>query len=235
MIGRLFDFFWPRDCEVCGRPADRPGRHVCSDCLMRLPFIPTDGCCRRCGCDVHRLDGEFLCEDCRVHRPAFDRSASAVRFEGEARKMLLDFKFNRHLWLKDDFADWLEATARARFRTGEIDIVLPVPLKFRRRLDRGYNQCDYLAAALARRLDRPVAKNVLKRVGKPARQSSLSEDERRENAKGTFAVRREEPVRGKTVLVVDDVMTTGSSLSECAKVLKTAGARRVWCIALMHS
>lgn len=234
MIGRILDILWPRDCEVCGRPADRPGRHVCSDCLMRLPFIPTDGCCRRCGCDVHRLDGEFLCEDCRVHRPAFDRAAAAVRFEGDARRMLNDFKFNRHLWLKDDFSDWLEATARARFKVAEIDVVVPVPLKLGRRLDRGYNQCDYLSAALAGRLGVRLDKKALKRTGNPERQSSLSEEERRKNVKGTFAVSRAKTVVGKTVMVVDDVMTTGATLSECAKVLKDAGAARVWCLALMR-
>ena len=235
MIRRLLDLVWPRDCELCARPVDRPGRHVCSDCLARLPFIPVDGCCRRCGCDVYRLDGEFLCEDCRVRRPAFDRAASAVRFEGDARKLLGGFKFNRKIWLNDDFADWLEGAARAHFKTQEIDLLVPVPLKFRRRLDRGYNQCEYLASALAGRLGKPVAKNLLKRIGSPARQSSLSEDERRENVKGTFKVRNPEKVAQRTVMVVDDVMTTGSTLAECARVLKEAGAARVWCISLMHS
>jgi ComF family protein len=202
---------------------------------MRLPFIPVDGCCRRCGCDVHRLDGEFLCEDCRVHRPRFDRSASALRFEGDARKMLVDFKFNRHLWLRDDFTDWLEAAARARFKVEEIDLVLPVPMKFFRRIDRGYNQCGILASALSRRLGIPAAGRILRRTGSPARQSSLSEDERRENVKGTFLVRNAQAVSGKTVLMVDDVMTTGSTLSECAGVLKEAGCERVWCLTLMRS
>jgi ComF family protein len=183
---------------------------------------------------VHRLDGEFLCEDCRVHRPSFDRAAAAVRFEGDARKMLNGFKFNRHLWLKADFADWLEATARARFKMEEVDLIVPVPLKTGRRLDRGYNQCDYLAAALAGRCGVHLEKKVLKRTGSPARQSSLSEEERRKNVKGTFAVRRGKAVAGKTVMVVDDVMTTGATLSECSKVLKAAGAARVWCLALMR-
>ena len=225
---------WPRDCEVCSRPADRPGRHVCSDCLERLPFIPVDGCCRRCGCDVHRLDGEFLCEECRTRGRGFDRAASALRYEGDAEKMLKSFKFRRHLWLRDDFADWLEACARARFKTDEIDLLLPVPLKFFRRIDRGYNQCDYLAEALSRRLGRPFSKSVLKRVGSPVRQSELPEKERFDNVRGTFAVGKTDVLAGKTVLVVDDVMTTGATLSECAKTLKAAGCAKVWCISLLR-
>lgn len=201
---------------------------------MRLPFIPVDGCCRKCGCDVYRLDGEFLCEDCRVHRPGFDRVVSAMRFEGDARQMLLDYKFNSHLWMRNDFVDWLEGAARARFNLGEIELVLPMPLRLWHRFDRGYNQCDYLAGELARRLKLPFDKRVLKRTGSFKRQSSLSEDERRENVKGTIVVRYPNKVKDKTVLVVDDVMTTGATLSECAKALKAAGCARVWCITLLR-
>ena len=235
MLGKLLDVVWPRACEICGQKVDRPGRHVCSDCLMRLPFVPTDGCCRKCGRDVPGLDREFLCEDCRTHNPGFDRVASALRFENEARQMMLDFKFNRHLWLREDLVDYLEGIARARFKVGEIDLVLPMPTTLWHRMDRGFNQCDYLAKALAKRLERPFAKHAVRRVGSPKRQGGLKEDERRTNVVGTFAVRKPDFVDGRTVLVVDDIMTTGSTLSECAKTLKAAGAVRVWAVTLCRS
>ena len=237
MIGRILDLVWPRRCEVCGRPVDRAGRHVCADCLNRIPFVPAEGCCRVCGRAVAGLAGEYLCEDCgrRATRPAFDRAACAIRFEDRAREMLLDYKFNRHLWLRDDFVDWLEAAARARFDLPAVDVVLPMPITAFHRLDRGYNQSAYLAAALARRIDRRCDEAVIARTGRPRRQSELSEEERRANAKGTFVVRRPARVRGRTVLVVDDVMTTGATLSACAKALKEAGAARIWCLALARS
>lgn len=241
LLGRVLDLVYPRTCEVCGGEVDRPGRYVCSGCLMRLSFVPTKGCCRRCGRDVAGLDREFVCEDCRTHRPSFDRVASVLRFDGEARQMLLDFKFQRHLWLRDDFTDWLEGTVRARFRVNQIALVLPMPTSFRHRWDRGYNQCDYLAQALAKRLGVPFSKHVVKRVGDPARQGGLSEEDRRENIKGTFVVTRwgrrwlTRMPRGSSVLVVDDVMTTGSTLSECAKTLKDAGFKRIWCVSLLRS
>lgn len=235
MISRLLDFIWPRECEVCHRPVDRPGRYVCSECLMRLPFIPTEGCCRKCGRDVPELDREFRCQDCRESRPSFDRAASALRFAVDAREMLVAFKSKNHLWLRNDFADWLEATARARFLVEEIDLVVAMPSTWKRRYDRGYNQCDYLAAPLAKRLGVAFVKRAIKRTGNPKRQSTLSEEERKENVKGTFLVRKPAAVAGKTVMVVDDVMTTGATLSECAKALKVAGAKRVWCISLLRS
>lgn len=149
--------------------------------------------------------------------------------------MVLDFKFNRHIWLRDDFADWIATAASARFDLAAVDFVLSVPTTVRHRLDRGCNQCDYLASALARRIDRAFHADVLSRCGHPARQGSLTEDERRENVKGTFIVRRPELVRGRTLLVVDDILTTGSTLAECAKMLYAAGAWRVWSASLARS
>ncbi len=235
MLGLIRDFIWPRTCPVCSRPSDRPGRHVCSECLNRLPFCPTDGVCRCCGRAAEALSGEFLCTDCRAHRPSFDRAASALQFSGDARELVNAFKFRNRLWLRDDLVDWLEGMTRARFRVDEIGTVVPMPATLWHRFDRGYNQCDYLARALARRLGLPCVRRALRRIGHPKRQGGLDEDARRENVIGTFAVRDPSAVRDRTVLVVDDIMTTGSTLSECAAELKRAGAARVWCATLARS
>ena len=200
-----------------------------------MPFVPVDGCCRRCGRDAVGLDGEFLCEDCRTHRPAFDRAASAVRYDADARDMVNAFKFKAHFRIRDDLVDWLEGVVRARFRVDKIDLVVPMPSAVVRRWDRGYNQCALLARPLARRLGRPDGKFVLLRKGFPARQGGLGEDERRTNVIGTFAVARPNAVADRTVLVVDDIMTTGATLSDCARALKEAGAWRVWCLAVARS
>jgi len=235
MLAGLLDFIWPRSCEVCGQPVDRPGRYVCSDCLNRIPFVPTNGCCRRCGRAAEKLDGEFLCTDCQANRPSFDRVASAVSFDMDARDLLNAFKFQNHHWLRDDLVDWLEAVACARFKVCEIDLVVPMPSTLFHRLDRGYNQCDYLGRALAKRLAKPYERHAMRRTGQPKRQGGLAEADRRTNVVGTFAVRRPESVRGKTILVVDDIMTTGSTLSECAAELKRVGAVRVWCVTVARS
>ena len=220
---------------MCGRPSDRPARHICSDCLNRIPFTPVNGCCRRCGRYALGLDGEFLCEDCRVHRPAFDRVASAARFESEARDLVSAFKFNGKLWLRDDLVDWLEGVLRARFRVEGIDVVLPMPSTAFHLWNRGYNQCAMLARPLARRIGRPCPRFVMRRKGHPRRQSGLVEEDRRANAVGSFSVMRPSRVAGRTVLVVDDIMTTGATLSECAAELKRAGAARVWGVTLARS
>ena len=203
---------------------------------MRIPFVPADGLCRVCGRAAEGHAGEYLCEDCSGrNRPFFDRAVSAVRFEDKAREMLLDYKFKGRLWLKDDFTDWLEGALTVRFAVPEIDLVVPMPITRFHRWNRGYNQSAYLASALAKRIDRKCDPRQLRRVGSPRRQGGLDEEARRENVRGTFAVPRPEFVRGRTVLLIDDVMTTGATFSEAAATLKSAGATRVWCLSLARS
>lgn len=146
--------------------------------------------------------------------------------------MVIDYKFNGHLWMRDDFTDWLEAAVNARMSASAIDIILPMPITLRHRYDRGFNQCEYLARALAKRLQRKCDSSILRRVGTSRRQAGLSREERFANVAGTFAVIKPELVTGRTVLVLDDVMTTGATLSECAKTLKNSGAWRVWALTL---
>ncbi len=209
---------------------------------MRLPFAPTDGLCRKCGRDAPGLNGEFLCSYCADElKPAFDRAGSALRFEGEARELVNAFKFCGALYLRRDFADFLEAATRSRFRIGEIAFVVPMPSSLINRFYRGYNQCRYLADALAERIGVRTVPGALRRVGNFRKQSTLRAAERRQNVKGTFAVTRSgswalaAAGKGKAVLVVDDIMTTGSTLSECARTLKAAGAEKVWCVTLART
>ena len=212
LLQRALDLLWPRNCEICGRPVDREARYICADCLNRIPFVRPE-------------DGMYEIDD----------AASAVRFECETREMINGFKFRSHIWLKDDFVDWMEAAARAKFDVAAIDAVVAIPVTFGHRINRGYDQCALLAKSLAKRIDREFLGRAVARIGHPKRQSSLSEEERVENVKGTFAVRWPEHVRGRTLLLVDDIMTTGATLSECAKTLKAAGAWRVWCLTLARS
>lgn len=209
---RILDLLWPRNCEICGCPVDRDGRYICADCLNRIPFVRPE-------------DGMYEIDD----------AASAVRFECETREIVNDYKFKGHIWLRDDFVDWIEAAARARFDVAAIDAVVAIPTTLGHKLNRGYNQSAMMAEALAKRLERKFLARAVTRIGHPKRQSSLSEEERRENVKGTFAVRESSLVRGRTILLVDDIMTTGATLSECAKTLKDAGAWRVWSVTLARS
>ncbi len=206
---------------------------------MRLPFRPLDGLCRVCGREAVGATGEYLCEDCRAKRPSFDRAAAVFRFEGDARDIINKFKFKARLEWRDDFVDALEATARARFRVGDVDVLSPIPSTLTHRFLRGFNPTAVLSRPLSKRLDLPHA-TLLRRCGHPARQGGLSREARLENVRGTFEATRAahqlvaRTTKPLTALLLDDIMTTGSTLSEAAKTLKAAGFSRVFTLALAH-
>ncbi len=236
MIEEILDSLWPRRCAVCQRPVDRPGRYICADCVNRVPFIEVKGCCRVCGRALEGMSFDWCCEDCsKLHPPFFDRAASAVRFEAEMRELITAFKFHQHLELTADFTDWLEGAAKARFLVREIEAIIPMPTRYYPRINKGYNPSELLAKGLAKRFDKPYSAHILARQGKFRQQAKLSEDERRENVKDTIRVRQPERVKGKCLLLIDDIMTTGSTLSEAARALKLAGAQKVWCLTLARS
>lgn len=233
---RLLDALWPRHCEICAGACDRPARYICSDCHNRLPLVNTRGCCKVCGRAIEFFEGEFVCNDCKgPHRPRFDRAGSAMRLEDSAKKLIHAFKFNSHIWLREDFTDLLEAVARERFDVDQVDLVIPVPAAFSHLIDRGYNQTSYLAKALARRIAKPCPRWIARRAFGVRRQAGLDEAARRENAKNSFRIIRPELVCGKTVLLVDDIMTTGATLSEFAKTLNASGATKVCAVTLARS
>ena len=209
---------------------DRPRRHLCSACFSGLPFHEADGCCRICGTTiVSKVQHDFVCEACAKTKPSYEFARSAVVYEEPVDQLLNDFKFAGAVWLAEDLADLLEGAVRAKLQPADVDVVVPVPLHPNRLRTRGYNQSALLARALGRRINRRVDERSFRRIRDTEHQSRLSGDERRTNLVGAFAVADARGVRGRTVLLVDDVMTSGNTFSHCAKALVEGGAFRVWC------
>ncbi|MFZ4396467.1 MAG: phosphoribosyltransferase family protein [Kiritimatiellia bacterium] len=224
----VLDLVFPRDCAGCGRAVDRPHGHVCWECFRSIELRAT-GLCRQCGLTIEgQTVHDFVCSACRDHEPAFEMARSASRFSGVVREMLHQFKYGGATWLCQDLADLLHGCVLGHYAAEEVDLVVPVPLHGQKQRDRGYNQAALLAAALASRLNRPQVGDVLMRTRDTPTQTKLHAEQRRKNVRNAFAVCAPEWVRGRTVLLVDDVMTTGATLSEAAATLKRAGARRVW-------
>lgn len=228
---------YPRVCPVCGEVSDRDGRSVCWRCLSALPLIDAaTPRCRICGLVPHGIaDADFVCDDCLRERPAFDEARFAMRYEGAARTLIHTLKYGKGMWLAHDLGDVLEGCARASFDVGAIDTIIPVPLNVTRFRKRTYNQSALLAEELSSRLGVPYPTSLLARTRHTPTQTHLTAEERRRNVAGAFTVREPALVRGRTILVVDDVMTTGSTLSEIAATLKAAGAWRVWALAIARA
>jgi len=154
---------------------------------------------------------------------------SAYRSRGVVRFIVLQFKYNRQLQLRHPIAEWLEeAMNDPRLSSRHFDLVVPVPLHPTRLRERGFNQAELLAKILAQKKI-PLG-CALERIRYTTTQTAFDRVERMENLRGAFRLRKKIGVRGLHVLLVDDILTTGSTLSECARVLREAGARSVYAV-----
>lgn len=178
------------------------------------------------------MDHAYTCFHCEQMQPAFDRARSAVRFEGVAADLIHQFKYHAALWLRAEFTDWLQACVHVHLADLAVDAVCPVPLYPARQRERGYNQAAILASALARRLNRPFWAGALRRVRPTDTQTHLTARQRISNVAHAFESSRRARLSGKSLLLVDDVMTTGATVSACAQALKRSGCRSVYVVTL---
>lgn len=225
LLRRLLNVFFPRTCASCGGDVPADGSHaVCDGCWAALPRWQGLACVV---CGLPLPDGGARCRDCRRRRRAFRFLRSAGVYEGGLQRLVRRFKFGGRQDLSRPLGRLLADRWRDEPGLGPVDLVLPVPLHWFRERKRGYNQALVLARDFGRKTGLPVRGDVLARERATRPQTDLGRDERRENVEGAFRVRRPEAVKGKTVLLVDDVCTTGATIEACARALKEAGARRV--------
>lgn len=204
--------------------------HLCWDCLAALEIIHPPFC-GRCGDPVDgAITRDYVCSFCANRPPAFDLARSAARYRHALKGMLHRFKYSSAVYLAPDLATLLQSCVCVHYNTEALDAVAWVPLHPARERARTYNQSGLLAAALARRLNLPTARGCLARLRDTATQTHLSARERSANVRGAFAVQNPEWVDGRRFLLVDDVMTTGATVNECARALKGAGAAKVFVV-----
>jgi ComF family protein len=223
----LFSLIFPSDCRICGAPIDTVTRlPVCPDCLKSPQPLSAEFFCVRCRTPFQNafpLDKRGLCGLCRHGLRGFDAAYCFGAYEGKLRDLIHLYKYGRLQTLARPLGDFMAA---ALPRDERFDAIVPVPLHWRRQWQRGFNQSERLALTLSRRTAIPVIK-ALRRVHSTAMQAGLSNTARRLNVSTAFSCRRPDAVAGKRILLIDDVMTTGSTASACAAELKNAGAARV--------
>ena len=199
---------------------------LCASCKADLPYLSRPRCP---SCGLPTIEGT-LCGRCLGERPAFDATLAVFAYAFPADILVQGLKFRGELALARLLADELCAEIFSA-SAGAVDLVVPVPLHDSRLRERGYNQSVEIARGLGSRLGLPVVVDACHRVRDTAAQLGLPVKERRENVRGAFSCTR--ALDGKTVAVVDDVMTTGATLNEVASTLKQFGAARVvnWVVA----
>ncbi len=223
------DLLYPPACAACGaETAAHTG--LCAPCFRESGFI-TGPTCMRCGVPAPGLD---LCDACAHAPPAWDRGRAVALYEGAARRIVLALKHGDRIDIARTVAPWLLRAGGAL--VADADLVAPVPLHWTRLLMRRFNQSAELARALARAADRPgiLAADLLIRTRRTPSQDGRTRAGRLANVSGAFTVskRWRGKLAGRRVLLVDDVMTTGATLSACAEALRGAGAAGVDVITL---
>ncbi|HEY8022191.1 MAG TPA: ComF family protein [Thermoanaerobaculia bacterium] len=225
---RLLAAVLPAACLSCGEPLPASAElGLCAPCRGRLRPLGGEGCgvCALCAAPLGAaVPAGYACGRCRARPPAFDRLLALWSYEPPLDAVVRGLKFGRLDYLGRHLGRELAAAFLAEL--GGVDLVVPVPLHWRRRLARGYNQAERIAGPLALALGRPLVPALSRRRSTPP-QSALGRPQRLANPRGAFRVRRRHAVAGRAVLVVDDVATTGATLDAAAAALKRAGAAAV--------
>jgi ComF family protein len=236
-IDRILACVYPDICQVCQESsASKAQGYVCQSCRSGVDGVQfiEEPLCRCCGTPFEgEMSSSFECSNCRDHHLHFRSARAAVRMTGLMKKVIHDYKYHNSLWF-EPFLSELMLTARQTTLNREcIDYLVPIPLHWKRKWDRSYNQSERLAHLASRSSGIPVATGLLKRVQPTPTQTRLTRIQRMENVRGAFVYNRRTPLAGAAILLIDDVLTTGATASECAKVLMRNGARSVdvWTVA----
>jgi len=230
MIGNLarniVDLILPPQCISCRSVIDSAG-NICAGCWKQLNFI-SEPLCEACGYPFpYEAPGIKFCAACARKAPPFDRARAALCYDEQSKRLVTGLKFSDKTHQAPTFSKLMAVSGNALIT--ESDCIIPVPLHRIRLFMRRYNQAALLALGLAKLSDKPVIYDLLVRKINTPPQMSLNRNQRLKNVKSAFGIndKYKEKVKGKSVLLIDDVMTTGATIESCAKILKKSGAWRV--------
>jgi competence protein ComFC len=226
-IRGIASLVYPPSCTICSASVGL-WEYLCPDCEAKLSRIVPPFCAKCSEPFDGAITTTFSCANCAHRALYFDAAICAYRSRGIARHVILNFKYGKQIHLRHLVGRWLIAAFDdPRLRERRFDAIVPVPLHPARQRERGFNQAALLAERLGPHLGVAV-RPVLQRVRHTTTQTAFDRAERIQNLRNAFRLRKKADVRKLDVLLIDDVLTTGSTLSECARVLKQHGARSVY-------
>ncbi len=224
----LSDLFFPPACAFCEAPIVESEALLCDSCSDSMDQV-NEPICVQCGLPVPGLavQGSDRCGRCLADPPVYEKARYAVYYEGAVRDALLRFKFAGALHVAAALSQILTAAYRRHFRPDHFDLIVPVPIHRTRLIHRGFNQVVVLAEKLSRETGIPLDRTSFKKKKDTPPQVGLTRAARVKNLRGSFGLQRPDRIRGRKVLLVDDVATTGSTIAEAAKTIVRSGAARV--------
>lgn len=228
-VEQLLDILYPRRCPVCHEIVMPKGSLICPECKKKLSYVKQPAC-KKCGKELSQETGEY-CLDCMRRKPQYEWGVSLLNYDKVARDSISAFKYKNRREYADFYAEELLKKYGKRLQGIHGDALVPVPVHPARRRRRGFNQAEVLARRLSAPLGLPVRTDLLIRTRKTLPQKQLNDRERLKNLTQAFrAVRTGRPVR--TVILVDDIYTTGSTVEACTAALKGIGIEKVYVISI---
>jgi ComF family protein len=234
LAGGLRELLFPSVCLGCENVFPDATGHFCRDCTAALTSDPHRTCPRCCSSVGEFANTDKGCPRCRGEKFPYESASRLGLYDGLLRDVILRMKHAPGETLAECVGSIWAECAEVRFREAKADVVIPVPLHWRRKWWRGFNQSEALADAVAARLGLPHEPGWLRRVRATPAQTTVSAAQRRENLRGAFAASRRAQLAGKSVLLIDDVLTTGTTAGEAARALLEKGAARVVVAVLAH-
>ncbi len=230
----MVDVVCPPACLLCHQPLDRGagddraiGRAMCDPCVRAMPAI-TLPWCQRCGLSLDGpYDAALLCRACRTSQPIYAQAVAVWQYRGMVPHAIRQFKYHHRRRIGQWLGDAMAEAACQRLPIREIDGLVPVPLHWWKRRLRGCNPSALLAHALGTALEKPVLEHAVSRKRWTRSQTGLSSTQRWRNVQHAFTA-HPTAVRRAAILLVDDVLTSGATVSACAQALRDGGARAVY-------
>jgi len=228
--------FFPSFCKLCSSLLEVPGeRIVCFSCLEKVRPLRSSYCL----CCGRFFEGEgrpHFCQNCLEKKPAFSCHRSCARYTGKLKDLILLFKYGHYKVLGKDLARFAySALEKEEGLWWGVEAIVPIPLHPKREKKRGFNQARILARELASLKSIELLEGQLVKVKNVPPQTSLEREEREKNVRGAYEVAKRKRIKGKILLLIDDVYTTGSTLRECSAVLREAGAKEVRALTLAQA
>jgi len=242
ILRQFIDLIYPPRCPICGeflghtgRNSDRPGFPVCMSCMNDFTKV-NHPCCSVCSRPFESwVEDDHPCETCMRKWPFYSRVIVPYLYEGTLMTAVHQFKYGGKDHLAKSLGPLLALFTAEQFGGKDGLLVMPVPLHPKRLRERGFNQSLLLARYVAAQLDAELDFLSLRRIRYTQPQTGLKRDERRKNVRKAFGLTDSNGVKGRTVILVDDVATTGNTLNECAGTLRRAGADNVYCAVLART
>lgn len=230
------DLVYPPVCPVCYQHSHSPNCNPerCHFFFQYIRFNTKPACPRCMRPHNYRQANQYMCV-CQRQRLAFDFVWSACLYHGRLRELLHLFKYKHQTGLKVLFAQWMQACIlKHRLDIHQFDLIIPIPLHPVKHRERGYNQAELLALELKKLYNIDINTHILYKIRNTNPHAQLGKKERWTNIQGAFTIKRSEDIRGKSILLVDDLFTTGATAQEAAKTLKHYGASQVgvFCLAI---